>query len=53
MMDDREYPMKFKSIYFQLRAKDLERGVREALYRGDEGAGPGNNENVLASDGLL
>ncbi len=28
MGTDREYPLKFKSIYFQLRAKDLERAKR-------------------------
>lgn len=28
MADDREYPMKFRSIYFQLRAKDLERAKK-------------------------
>jgi len=28
MGTDREYPLKFKSIYFQLRAKDLERAKK-------------------------
>ena len=28
MADEREYPMKFRSIYFQLRAKDLERAKK-------------------------
>ena len=28
MGTDREYPMKFKSIYFQLRAEDLERAKK-------------------------
>ncbi len=28
MVDDREYPLKFRSIYFQLRAKDLERAKK-------------------------
>ncbi len=28
MGTDREYPLKFKSVYFQLRAKDLERAKR-------------------------
>ena len=28
MADNREYPLEFKSIYFQLRAKDLERAKK-------------------------
>ena len=28
MVTDREYPLKFRSIYFQLRAKDLERAKK-------------------------
>jgi len=28
MGNEREYPMKFKSIYFQIRAKDLERAKK-------------------------
>ena len=28
MVDEREYPMNFRSIYFQLRAKDLERAKK-------------------------
>jgi predicted enzyme related to lactoylglutathione lyase len=28
MADEREYPMRFRSIYFQLRAKDLERAKK-------------------------
>jgi predicted enzyme related to lactoylglutathione lyase len=28
MTDDREYPLKFRRVYFQLRAKDLERAKK-------------------------
>ena len=28
MVDDREYPLKFRDVYFQLRAKDLERAKK-------------------------